>query len=145
MLEGNLAHHSTIETKKDAILKILEKHNNEKELIKEQNNRFYENLELSEEATSEEIKKQYRKLAAIHHPDKGGDDVKFKQIDNAYKVLGNEKKRLRYDLCLLSNEGLYLNRKKFSKIKKSGEKVNAEFKKKIEIVLLDELDLNGLT
>lgn len=44
-----------------------------------------------------DIKKAYRKLAVIHHPDKGGDEATFKEITRAYEVLSNEEKRQIYD------------------------------------------------
>jgi molecular chaperone DnaJ len=59
---------------------------------------YYHILGVPRTATAEEIKKAYRKLAHQHHPDKaGGDEEKFKQINTAYQVLGDEKKRTQYD------------------------------------------------
>lgn len=59
---------------------------------------YYSILGVSRNATKEEIKKAYRKLAHKHHPDKqGGDENKFKKINEAYQVLSNEKKREQYD------------------------------------------------
>ncbi len=59
---------------------------------------YYKILGVSKGASHEEIKKAYRKLAHQHHPDKeGGDEQKFKEINEAYQVLGNEKKRSQYD------------------------------------------------
>ncbi len=59
---------------------------------------YYEILGVSKEATSDEIKKAYRKLAHKHHPDKtGGDDKKFKEINEAYQTLSDETKRSQYD------------------------------------------------
>lgn len=60
-------------------------------------NKLYELLEISKEATSQEIKKAYRKIAMKAHPDKGGDVEKFKEINQAYEVLSNEDKRATYD------------------------------------------------
>jgi len=59
---------------------------------------YYKILEVSEEASVDEIKKSYRKLAMEHHPDKsGGDEEKFKEISEAYEVLSDDKKRKNYD------------------------------------------------
>lgn len=58
---------------------------------------YYEILGVNETATQEEIKKAYRKKAVEHHPDKGGDEEKFKKISEAYDILGDEEKRKKYD------------------------------------------------
>ena len=62
---------------------------------------FYKALGVTEKATADEIKKAYRKLAKQYHPDStGGDKAKesrFKDIQNAYDVLGDAKKRGVYD------------------------------------------------
>jgi len=59
---------------------------------------YYEILGVSKSASDEEIKKAFRKLAHQHHPDKkGGDEAKFKEINEAYQVLSNKEKRTQYD------------------------------------------------
>lgn len=58
---------------------------------------YYEILGVSKTSTADEIKKAYRKLAMQHHPDKGGDQEKFKDISEAYAVLSDEHKRKMYD------------------------------------------------
>ena len=58
---------------------------------------YYATLGVSRTAKPEEIKKAYRKLARKYHPDAGGDEAKFKEINEAYEVLGDEKKRKLYD------------------------------------------------
>lgn len=58
---------------------------------------YYSILGVSREATADEIKKAFRKLAHEHHPDKGGTDVKFKKINEAYQILSDPEKRRRYD------------------------------------------------
>ncbi len=59
---------------------------------------FYEVLGVSREASNDEIKKAYRKLAHKYHPDKsGGDEAKFKEVNEAYQTLSNQDKRSQYD------------------------------------------------
>jgi DnaJ-class molecular chaperone len=54
-------------------------------------------LGVSENATPEEIKKAYRKLASQHHPDKGGDTARFQEIQVAYDTLIDPDRRNHYD------------------------------------------------
>ncbi|MDD3025802.1 MAG: J domain-containing protein [Aliarcobacter skirrowii] len=61
---------------------------------------LYETLEVSENATAEEIKKAYRKLARKYHPDVNKDpkaEDKFKEINAAYEVLSDPQKKQQYD------------------------------------------------
>lgn len=59
---------------------------------------YYEVLGVSKNASADEIKKAFRKQAVQHHPDKeGGDETKFKEINEAYEVLKDQQKRQRYD------------------------------------------------
>jgi len=58
---------------------------------------YYEILGVGRNATSDEIKRAYRKLAQQFHPDKGGDEKKFKEINEAYQVLSDPQKRSQYD------------------------------------------------
>ena len=62
---------------------------------------YYSTLGVSREATEDEIKKAFRKLARIHHPDVAADkstaEAKFKEINEAYEVLGDPEKRRKYD------------------------------------------------
>jgi len=62
---------------------------------------YYKILGIAKTATADEIKKAYRKLAIRYHPDKNPNDKsaeeKFKEINEANEVLGNEEKRKKYD------------------------------------------------
>jgi curved DNA-binding protein len=62
---------------------------------------YYQTLGVGRAATQEEIKQAFRKLARIHHPDvaknKAAGEEKFKEINEAYEVLGDPEKRHRYD------------------------------------------------
>lgn len=59
---------------------------------------YYETLGVAKDASLEDIKKAYKKLASKHHPDKdGGDTAKFQEIQAAYDVIGDENKRKQYD------------------------------------------------
>jgi len=58
---------------------------------------YYEVLGVSKSASADEIKKAFRRAAIEHHPDKGGDETKFKEINEAYEVLKDTDKRKRYD------------------------------------------------
>jgi DnaJ-class molecular chaperone len=60
---------------------------------------FYKILGVEKNASQDEIKKAFRKLAHQYHPDKNkGDDSKFKEVNEAYTVLSDEKKRKQYDM-----------------------------------------------
>ena len=48
---------------------------------------YYKTLGVPRTATADEIKKAFRKLARKHHPDAGGDEAKFKELNEAYEVL----------------------------------------------------------
>lgn len=76
---------------------------------------LYAVLALDASATADDIKRAYRKLALVYHPDKhaaAADDakaaavLKFQQIGFAYAVLGDEKRRLRYDKTGKTDEGM---------------------------------------
>ncbi len=61
-------------------------------------NDYYKTLGLEKGASRDDVKKAFRKLAAQYHPDKKtGDEEKYKEITEAYAVLGDEKKKAEYD------------------------------------------------
>jgi molecular chaperone DnaJ len=59
---------------------------------------YYKILGVNKDASEDEIKKAFRRLAHAHHPDKkGGDEAKFKEVNEAYSILSDKKKRAQYD------------------------------------------------
>jgi len=59
---------------------------------------YYKVLGVDKKATQDDVKKAFRKLAHKYHPDKkGGDEQKFKEVNEAYQILSNNKKRAEYD------------------------------------------------
>lgn len=61
-------------------------------------NNYYETLGVEKNASADEIKKAYRKLAHKYHPDKGvGNESKFKEVNEAYQVLSDNEKKSQYD------------------------------------------------
>jgi len=67
---------------------------------------YYKILGVNKDASEEEVKKAYRKMAHQHHPDKKtGDEAKFKEINEAYQVLSDKKKRHQYDTYGSTFEG----------------------------------------
>ena len=65
---------------------------------------YYKTLGVPRTASTDEIKKAFRKLARKHHPDAGGDEAKFKELNEAYEVLSDDKKRKLYDQYGTANE-----------------------------------------
>ncbi|MBU6370538.1 MAG: DnaJ domain-containing protein [Patescibacteria group bacterium] len=61
------------------------------------NKDYYKILGVEKNASQEDIKKAFRKLALEHHPDKGGNAERFKEASEAYSVLSDDKKRAQYD------------------------------------------------
>jgi len=57
----------------------------------------YEVLGVAKDASTDEVKKAFRKLSHQHHPDKGGDATKFQEINQAYQILSDPQKRAQYD------------------------------------------------
>jgi len=58
---------------------------------------YYKILGIEKNASQEDVKKAFHKLAHKHHPDKGGEEKKFKEINEAYQVLSDTTKRAQYD------------------------------------------------
>ena len=61
----------------------------------------YQVLGVSRDAAQSTIKKAYRRLAMKHHPDKGGDQLKFQEVQQAYSVLSDPQQRQKYDNPIL--------------------------------------------
>jgi curved DNA-binding protein len=61
---------------------------------------YYEVLGVKKAASTDEIKKAFKKLARKHHPDAGGDEAKFKEISEAYETLSDTQRREEYDAML---------------------------------------------
>jgi curved DNA-binding protein len=59
---------------------------------------YYSTLGLNKGATNEEIKKAYRSMAMKHHPDRGGDEQRFKEIEEAYRTLSDPQKKQMFDM-----------------------------------------------
>lgn len=58
---------------------------------------YYQTLGVGRNASPEELKRAYRKLASQHHPDRGGDTARFQEIQAAYATLSDPEKRSQYD------------------------------------------------
>ena len=58
---------------------------------------YYQTLGVAENASQDEIKQAYKKLAMKNHPDRGGDTNKFQEISQAYDTLSDSQKRAQYD------------------------------------------------
>lgn len=59
--------------------------------------KYYEILGIAKDANEADIKKAYRNLVKVHHPDKGGSEARFKEISEAYDTLGDPQKKQEYD------------------------------------------------
>jgi len=59
---------------------------------------YYSTLGVNRNATEDDIKKAYRKMAMKHHPDRGGDEKQFKQISEAYEILSDPQKKQMVDM-----------------------------------------------
>jgi curved DNA-binding protein len=65
---------------------------------------YYSSLGLKRGASGDDIKKAYRSMAMKHHPDRGGDEKKFKEISAAYDVLSDPQKKQMYDMGMDPNQ-----------------------------------------
>ncbi|CAK9094604.1 DnaJ homolog subfamily C member 27 (Rab and DnaJ domain-containing protein) [Durusdinium trenchii] len=86
---------------------------------------YYDVLGITRDATVEEIKRAYKKAALTHHPDKGGDEDKFKECGAAVETLTDERKRAAYDSTLVrlrSKDGLGSGFHRFSSRDSSSER-----------------------
>ena len=71
---------------------------------------YYSTLNLETNASEVEIKKAYRNLARLHHPDReNGDEYMFKKIQEAYDTLADEQKRTLYDRDIHEEEDIHVN------------------------------------
>ncbi len=59
---------------------------------------YYSTLGVQRNASPDDIKKAYRSMAMKHHPDRGGDEKKFKEIEEAYRTLSDPQKKQMYDM-----------------------------------------------
>lgn len=101
---------------------------------------YYEVLDVSQNATEEDIKKAYRELAKKHHPDKNpedktGSEEKFKAIQEAYETLSNAQKRAVYD-HKRQQEKLKEEQERSLQAKRPEKSENNEFRIFAGIVLL---------
>jgi len=93
---------------------------------------YYDVLQVRKDASSEEIKKSYRRLARQYHPDLNNGDnkaeEKFKEIGEAYAILIEEESRKKYDLKFFGKkeENQYENKKKHVYKEQSNAKIDIE-------------------
>ena len=69
---------------------------------------YYKILGVNKSSTQDEIKKAFRKKAVEHHPDKGGNEATFKQINEAYNTLSDNNKRQMYDMQQSGGGGIHM-------------------------------------
>ncbi len=59
---------------------------------------LYKILDITKNASSDEIRKAFRKLSLKHHPDRGGNEEEFKKLNRAFEILGDPQKKREYDM-----------------------------------------------
>ena len=88
---------------------------------------YYEVLGVNKSASADEIKKAFRKAAIEHHPDRGGDETKFKELNEAYEVLKDPSKKQRYDQFGHAGVGGNSGGDPFAGFGGQGQNVNFDF------------------
>lgn len=91
---------------------------------------YYEVLGVGKSASPDEIKKAFRKKAIEYHPDRGGDETKFKEVNEAYEVLKDSSKRQRYDQfghAGVGNGGAGAGGNPFAGFGGQGQNINFDF------------------
>ena len=68
---------------------------------------YYDILGVDKTASDSELKKAYKKQSMQHHPDRGGDEAKFKEVNEAYSALKDPEKRQMYDQASIPVHFLY--------------------------------------
>jgi curved DNA-binding protein len=71
---------------------------------------YYSTLGLNRNASDDDIKKAYRKMAMQHHPDRGGDEKKFKEVEEAYRTLSDPQKKQMFDMGMDPNSQQFNSR-----------------------------------
>lgn len=66
---------------------------------------YYSTLGINRGSSAEEIKKAYKRMAMKHHPDRGGDEKKFKEVEEAYRILSDPQKKQMFDMGVDPNRG----------------------------------------
>jgi len=120
-------------------------HQNDSDEEHEEKNSLYKLLGVSTDATQREISRAYRKLAQKAHPDRGGNEEKFKELQEAYEILSDESKRRSYDRYGLNGmkNGMGMNDSFFQMFDSGGRSAqrkrsrNPLLKKTIWITLAD--------
>ena len=106
-------------------------------------NTFYDELGLPKNCSFDEIKQKYRILAQLHHPDKGGDEEKFKRIKLAYEVLSDPIKREHYDSTGDHYDDINIDTEVLARlsnmISQYSQQINPEFD---DLILKMKFDLN---